>query len=89
MSLRRAHAGELGLHPIDQMAEDPPDAPDGLAMRGHALLAGQAAPTRGDGENEHPVALLQAPHCQAGLDDRPYRLMPKDAPGNVQAVTGR
>ena len=69
----------LGLHAVDQVAEDPADPADGLAVGGHPGLARPAAPARGDRGHEHPVALLQRRDRGAGLDHRADRFMAEDA----------
>ena len=50
------HPHELGLRAVDEVAEDPADAADGLAVRRHAALAVHAPPALGDRRDQHPVA---------------------------------
>ena len=76
---RVGHARELRLHAVDQVAEDPADPADRLAVRGHAALARPAAAARRDGGDEDAVALGEAAHRRAALDDRADRLVPEDA----------
>ena len=79
---RRLGVGDarvLGLHAVDQVAEDPADPADRLAVGGHPALARPAAAARGDRGDEHAVALLQAADRGAGLDHRPDRLVAEDA----------
>jgi hypothetical protein len=69
------YAGELGLHAVDQVVEDPADPTHRLAVGGDAALAGATAPARGDRGDEDPVALLQSVDRRAGFDNRPDRLV--------------
>ena len=72
-------ADRLGLGAVDQVAEDPADAADGLAVRGHAALAVLAAPALGDGRDEHAVADGEPVDGVADLGDGADRLVAEDA----------
>ena len=62
------NAGELGLEPVDQVAEDPAAAAGAEAVV--ALAAEAAAAARRDARDEHAVAFLQRRDRRARLDDR-------------------
>ena len=61
------------------MAEDPADAADGLAVRGHAALAVLAPSALGDRRHEDPVADVEAADRVADRGDRADRLVAQDA----------
>ena len=73
------HPDGLGLGAVDQVAEDPADPADGLAVRRHALLAVLAAAAFRDGRDQHavtdPEALDRVTHLSDGAD----RLVAEDA----------
>jgi hypothetical protein len=77
--VRERNAGELGLQPIDQVAEDPPSAAHAEAVA--ALPAETAATARGDARDEHAVAGAQRGHRAAGLEDGSDSLVAEDRPG--------
>ena len=72
-------AGVLGLHAVDEVAEDPADPAGPRAVGRHPALAGRAAAARRDRRDEHAVALLQVADRGARLDHRPDRLVAEDA----------
>jgi hypothetical protein len=65
----------LGLQPVDQVAEDPADAADLLAMRRHAPGAVAATAAVGDRRDDHLVARRQPGHGGAEFGDRADRLV--------------
>ncbi len=76
--VRERDARELGLKPVDQMAEDPA-APAG-AEAVVALLAEAAASARRDARDEHPVARRDRRDGGADLDDGADGLVAEDRP---------
>ena len=76
--VRERHARELGLEPVDQVAEDPAAAAGAEAVV--ALLAEAAAPARGDARDEHPVARRDRRDRGADLDDGADGLVAEDRP---------
>ena len=71
------HARELGLEPVDRVAEDPAAAAGAEAVV--ALLAEPAAPARGDARDEdagRPGSTVVT--ADADLDDRADRLVAED-----------
>jgi hypothetical protein len=69
----------LGLGAVDEVAEDPADPADGLAVRGHALLAVLAAAAFRDGRDQHPVADREALDRLADLGNRADGLVAENA----------
>src|SRR6185369_16380737 len=72
-------ADRFGLGAVDQVAEDPADAADRLAVRGHAALAVLALAALGDGGDEHAVTDAESLDGVADLGDRAYGLVAEDA----------
>ena len=68
--------GELGLQPVDRVAEDPATAAGAEAVV--AFLAEAAAPAGGDARDEHAIARLDRRDGRADLHDGADRLMPED-----------
>ena len=72
------HAGVLGLHPVDRVAEDPAAAAHADAVV--ALLAEPAAPAGADAREQHAVALGHGADAASGLDHRADRLVSQHRP---------
>jgi len=77
--VRERHPRELGLEPVDQMAEDPAAA--SRAEPVVAFLAEAAASARGDAGDQHAVSGLERRHRVADLDDRANPLVAEDRAG--------
>ena len=72
-------ADRFGLGAVDQVAEDPADAADRLAVRGHAALAVLTPAALGDGGDEHAVTDAESLDGIADLGDRADGLVAEDA----------
>ena len=70
------HARELGLQPVDQVAEDPATAGQALAVA--ALLAVAAAPARAHARHEHAIAGRDGRDACADLLDGADGLVTQD-----------
>ena len=73
------HAGELGLQPVDEVAEDPASAAGAEPVA--AFLAEAAPPAGRDAGDEHAVSRLERRHGASGLDDRADGLVAEDRAG--------
>ena len=88
--VRVGHPHGLGLGAVDQVPEDPADAADGLAVRGHVALAVLAPSAARDGRHQDPVADLERADGVADRRDRADRLVAEDAAlGHGRDVTGQ
>ena len=72
-------ADRLGLGAVDQVTEDPADAADRLAVRGHAPLAVLQQAALGDGGDEHAVAHAESLDRVADRSNGADRLVAEDA----------